>query len=90
MKENSHELSRILKAALAARGLRETDVAKALGISPASVSRIIRARRRARAEERQKLEELLGYRVVRLLRRWFRQGRRARDLNHESKENHAR
>lgn len=63
-----------MKAALAQRGLRETDVAKALGISAASVSRIICARRRTRAEERRKLEELLGYQVVRLLRRRFRQG----------------
>jgi predicted transcriptional regulator len=76
MKKNSSpEFSRVLKAALAERGLRETDVAKALGISTASVSRIIRARRRARAEERRKLEELLGYQVARLLRR---RGRRVR------------
>ena len=79
MKENSSsEFSRVLKAALAARGLRETDLAKTLGISTATVSRIIRAQRRARAEERQKLEELLGYRVTRLLRRQFRRGRRVR------------
>lgn len=75
MKENSYEFSRVLKAALATRGLRETDVAKALGISTATVSRIICARRRARAEERRILEELLGYRVARLLRRRFRRSR---------------
>lgn len=78
MKENSSDVSRILKAALAARGLRETDLAKALGTSTATVSRIICARRRARADERLKLEELLGYRVARLLRRRFRRGNGAR------------
>lgn len=76
MKKNSSpDCLRLLKAALAARGLREADVAQALGISTASVSRIIHGQRRARAEERRKLEVLLGYRVAQLLRR---RGRRAR------------
>jgi len=65
----TNPLSRKVRSSLALRGLTQRDLAARLGISEATVSRILRGMRRARAAEREQIENTLGYSVARLFRR---------------------
>ncbi len=72
-------LLRKVRSSLALRGMTQRDLATQLGMSTATLSRIVTGVRRARAIEREKIAGALGYAVARLLRHNSKRQRKSDD-----------